>query len=188
MCEGYILGWLDALISISLNPVKTDFNKIQSVHSIQIALRISDEKNKIQSYLLTMVFSLEDEKRIALFIKKHHSGLIILLDKALENHANCPVDFLELKELTNKVISCVDELLTFIKFRFPDYLDVNERVPATCLSATRKDLKQKFERLKKRLNTILSDNGTIDVIFEELNASIACSKNQHVFTFRQIFY
>ena len=188
MCEGYILEWLDALISISLNPVKTDFNKIQSVHSIQIESRIRDEKNKIQTFLLTMVFSLEEEKKIELFIKKHHSGLIMLLDKALENHANCPVDFLELKELTNKVVFCVDELLTFIKFRFPDYLDLNEKVPATCLSAIRKDLKQKFERLKKRLNTNLSDNGTTDLIFEELNASIACSKNQHAFTFRQIFY
>ncbi len=188
MCEGYILEWLDALISISLNPVKTDFNKIQSVHSMQIESRISDEKNKIQTFLLTMVFSLEEKKRIELFIKKHHSSLTILLDKALENHANCPVDLLELKELTNKVIFCVDELLTFIKFRFPDYLDSNERVPATCLLNTKKDLRQKFERLKKRLNANLSDGGTIDIIFQELNASIACSKHQHAFTFRQIFY
>ncbi len=188
MCRGYILEWLDALITVSFNPTRTDFNAIQPVNSIQLKSKIEEEKDKIQTFLKRMVFSMGDEKKIELLIKQYHSGLIILLDQALENHVKCPSKLTELKELTNNLISCVDELLSFVEVRFLDYLSLNERVPATYLSVTKKDLKQRLDKLTENFKRKVSHIGIADIVLHELYAFIGCSKDEHSFIFKEIFY
>ncbi len=188
MCGGYTLEWLDTLITVSLNPVKTDFNAIQPVNSIQLKSKIEGEKDKIKTFLKGMVFSLGDEKKIELLIKQYHSGLIILLDQALENHVKCPAKITELKQLTNDLIACVDELLSFIEVRFLDYLSLNERIPATYLWVTKKDLTQRLDKLKANFKTKASDIGIVDIVLNDLYAFIGCPRDEHSFIFRELFY
>jgi len=188
MCEGYALEWLDALITMSVNPMKTDFNAIQSVCLTALKSKIEEEKDKIQAFLKRMVFSLGDEKRIELLVRQYHSSLIILLDQALENNAKCPAKFPELKELTSKVTLCVDELLSFIELRFLDYLSINERVPATYLAVTKKDINNKLNRLKAKFKDETTDKNIIDIVLHELCAFIGCSRQEHTFNFKELSY
>jgi hypothetical protein len=65
MCGGYVLEWLDTLISVTLNPVKSevgsmlpeDINKLQNL--------IMQEKDKVQSAIKFTVFNLNDETAIS---------------------------------------------------------------------------------------------------------------------------
>ncbi|MES2329805.1 MAG: hypothetical protein V4539_09400 [Bacteroidota bacterium] len=188
MCGGYTLEWLDALITVSLNPVKTDFNAIHPVNSVELKSKIEEEKCKIQSILKRLVFSLGDEKKVALLVKQYHSDLTILLDQALENHAKCPVNLAELKDLTNTLVSTVDELLSFMGIRFLDYLSLNERVSAIYLSITKKDLKQRLNKITAKFKNDKAQARIVDLVLNELHAFIGCSKKEHIFNFKELAY
>lgn len=182
------MEWLDSLIMISVNPMKTDFNAIQSVCLTALKSKIEEEKAKIQVFLKSMVFSLGNEKKIKLLVRQYHSSLIILLDQALENNAKCPTKFIELKELISNLTLCINELLSFIELRFPDYLSINERVPATFLAITKKDLNNKLNRLRAKFKDETTDKNTIDIVLHELSAFIGCSRQEHMFNFKEISY
>lgn len=182
------MEWLDALITVSLNPVKTDFNAIHPVNSVDLKSKVAEEKCKIQSLLKGLVFSLGNEKKIALLVKQYHYDLTILLDQALENHAKCPVNLAELKDLTKCLISSVDELLSFVEIRFSDYLSMNERVSASYLSITKKDLKQRLNKMTAKFKNDTPESVIIDIVLHELHAFIGCSKKEHIFNFKELAY
>ncbi len=105
MCEGYILEWLDTLITVSLDPAKIDFNTSQDMHHSELVSKIADEKNEIQTFLKNIVYAAGDEKKIKLLINQCHSDLIILLDEAMENQLKYPVKNAELNKINGEIIS-----------------------------------------------------------------------------------
>jgi hypothetical protein len=122
MCRRYILEWLDSLITVSLNPAKTDFATVTDEQIKPVLSKLTEEKAKFQSLLKNHVFGLTKEKQIELFLKQYHSALIILLDQALKNSKAIPNKKKALKHLADETITCVDELLSFIEIRFSNYL------------------------------------------------------------------
>lgn len=109
MCGGYVLEWLDTLISVTLNPVKSevgsmlpeDINKLQNL--------IMQEKDKVQSAIKFTVFNLNDETAIKCAIKNYHSSLVSLLDQALENKVQVTEKATSQPVLDN-VVACIEEL------------------------------------------------------------------------------
>lgn len=182
------MEWLDALITVSLNPGKTDFNAIEAVGLPQLKFQIKEEIGKIQSFLKKMVFSLGDEKKIKLLVRQYHSSLIILLDQAIENNAKCPAKCPELKDLISNLTLCVDELLSFIELRFLDYLSINERVPATYLAVTKKDISSKLNKLKAKFKDEATDKDITEIVLHELSSFIGCSRQEHIFNFKELSY
>ena len=58
MCGRYILEWLDSLITVSLNPAKTDLNTLSDGETRSVISKIRDEKEKLLTILKNRLFSL----------------------------------------------------------------------------------------------------------------------------------
>lgn len=51
MMNKYLLEWLDLLISVTLNPSKTDLTAVKDNQIEAIISQITSEKDKVQSFL-----------------------------------------------------------------------------------------------------------------------------------------
>lgn len=140
--QGYALEWLDTLINRSLNPVKTDVSAVQRMNTAEIESRIEEEKQRLKTFIKNTVFSLDNERKISLFIKQYHSGLIQLLERAIENHKECPEKLAKLKSLSKALRACIEDLLCFIENRFYAYLEKAEAVTITHSSAAISEVKE----------------------------------------------
>ena len=69
MCEGYVLEWLDTLISVTLNPLKSEVGSIPPEDINKLQNLIIQEKDKVQSAIKFTVFNLNDETAIKCAIK-----------------------------------------------------------------------------------------------------------------------
>lgn len=144
----YTLEWLDSLITISLNPETTDVAGLSEQEISSIIPRLNEEKSKQKSLLVNYIFGLTDENHIKLLLKQYHSALVVLLDQVLENNKNYPDNRPALKSVTNELIVCVNELLSFIEVRFSKYMSLDERVPITYHALKKEELKPRLEKLK----------------------------------------
>ena len=97
MNGSYTLEWLDYLITISINPFKTNLDAILPEQINYLKLKVEKEKIAQQSFLNNEVFRLFDVKKVKQLINQYHSSLIILLDQAFENYKNISVNKPDLK-------------------------------------------------------------------------------------------
>jgi len=188
MSQNYNIEWLDLLISVTLNPSKTDLSAINDSQLKAIISQIPLEKEKIQSLLKNQVFGITKESQIELLIKKYHSALIILLDEACANKETIPKNTILLRELYNTIITCLDELLSFIEVRFSLYLSLDERVPVTYLLVSKKELRQRLNRLRTKLYKLISDRRLVDIVVNTLCAFTNRPQEDYSVTFRQMLY
>jgi hypothetical protein len=184
----YTLEWLDSLITISLNPEKTDVSAISDQEIKSIVPRLSEEKNKQKSLLINYVFGLTDEKHIELLLKQYHSALVVLLDQALENNKNSPDNRPVLKSITNELIECVNELLSFIEVRFSNYICRDERVPITYHSVKKEELKPRLERLKVIFRKKNVNDEIKSILLNCFNSFINRPKEAVPVTFQEVAY
>ena len=188
MQRKYTLEWIDALVTVTLNPVKSNVAAITSEQAEAIVLRLQEETYSVQILIKNQVFSLNREDKIELIIKQYHSALIILLNQACENrerlHSKNPL----LKNLTKTLISYLDELLSFFEVRFSRYLSLDEMVPATYLSVTKKELRKKLEILKNNLIVQAGDKQLSDLVLNSLYSFINKSRQNYPVTFRKVLY
>ena len=188
MCGRYTLEWLDSLITVSLNPDKTDVATITDEQIKSAISRIAEEKDKQQSLLKSQVFGLMKEKQIELLLKQYHSALIVLLDQALQNHTYAPGKKPALKILTGELITCLGELLSFIEVRFSTYLCLDERVPVTNHAVTQKEIEQRVDRLKTRLPRQVADDRITTIVLDCLYSFINPPKEGYPVTFQAVAY
>jgi hypothetical protein len=187
MTQTYLLEWLDLLVTFTLNPNKTDVNEITSVQSKAIIEKTIEQTIAIQSQFKIKVYSLNKEKQIKIIVRNYHSELIILLDSIIERTHNVEFERNDIKQVTNTVISCLDELLSFIETRFSDYLSLDVRVPATYLTVSNKKIRQKLDKLKKSSIAGVNDQKVTEIVFDNLYSFVNTKKNKKI-TFRQVLY
>ncbi|SDW14129.1 hypothetical protein SAMN05444410_101330 [Hydrobacter penzbergensis] len=188
MCGGYTLGWLDSLITVSLNPEKTDLNTLSDEEICSVISKISEEKEKLLTILKNQIFGLTKEKQIALLVNQSHSLLIILLDQVLKYRKEQTLNKRRLKDLYNILITSLEELLSFIEVRFFAYLSLNERVPVTYLAVTGKELKQRVDKLKTKLLGQETNKELADIVLNSLYGFINRLKEDFPVTFRELLY
>ncbi len=184
----YTLEWLDTLITVFLNPAKTDVDSIKPEQILYIKTRIEEEKIQYQSFLKNQVFSLLDEHKIEVLIKQYYSALILILDQALQNESY--VLFKKnssIKEIQISLIKLLEELLSFIETRFLHYISSEQRVPATYLLVAKEELKVKVGSLKPKLEKQVKNRTLTDIVFNTLNTFLSLSNNIPV-TLREILY
>ena len=114
MCGGYVLEWLDTLVSVTLNPEKSEIRQIVPEDLNKLHNLIIQERDKGQAAIKTLVFNLNDEAAIRCTIKNYHSSLVSLLDQALENKVRFPDNSTSITVLDSS-ITCVEELLFLIE-------------------------------------------------------------------------
>ncbi len=185
MCGRYTLEWLDFLITVSLNPAKTDLNSLSDEEIRSVISKVTDEKGKLITAVKSQLFSLTKEKQIALSVNQNHSSLIILLDQVLKYPETQKVS---LNELYNTLIFSLEELLSLIEVRFFTYLNLNERVPATYLAATGRELQQRVDKLKIKLLGRKSDRELTDIVLNSLYSFINRLKQDFPVTFQELLY
>jgi len=188
MCERYALECLDSLITVSLNPAKTDLNTLSDEEIRSVISKITEEKEKLLTVLKNQIFGLTKEKQIALLVNQSHSSLIILLDQVLKYQKTQGVDRPYLSDLYKTLITCLEELLSFIEVRFLAYLSLNERVPMTYLSITGKELKQRVDKLKIKLLGQETNKQLANIVLNSLYSFISRLKEGFPVTFRELLY
>lgn len=186
MWNGYVLQWLDTLVTITLNPAKSPITSATTADVAEIQNQLMIEKDKIEAVIKSTVFNLDDDAKIRSSVKKYHSSLIALLDQAIENQAQLSAPA-SLKQLTGSIVSGIDEMLFLIESRFISYLDIEERVPATYLALVKKELIKKLSSVSKKLQPYRPYQPAFDIMKKELELFLNSSAKQSC-TFRQLFY
>lgn len=187
MCGGYVLEWLDTLISVTLNPVKSEIGPILPEDINKLQNLIIHEKDKVQAAIKFTVFNLNDEAAIKCVVKNYHSSLVSLLDQALENKIQVAENSI-FKQILDYIISCVEELLFLIERRFTSYLGMDERVPATYLTLLKKELLKRLPRVAKKHREQQHLLPVFDIIVRELEVLLNLPSDKHTHTFREMFY
>lgn len=188
MCGRYTLEWLDSLITVSLNPEKTDLNTLSDEEISSVISKITNEKEKLLTILKNQIFGLTKEKQIAILVNQSHSSLIILLDQVMKFPKIRNLNRSSLKDLHNSLVSTLEELLSFIELRFLPYLSLNERVPVTYLAVTGKELKQRVDKLKIKLLAQEANNQLANIVLASLYSFINRLKEDFPVTFRELLY
>jgi hypothetical protein len=122
MTQAYLLEWMDLTVTSTLNPNKTDLTMITLLQSRAIIKKATEQTFLIQSQFTVQVFSLTNEKQIKILVGNYYSSLLFLLDRITEINNSNELHRDNLKEVTATLISCLDELITFIESRFANYL------------------------------------------------------------------
>jgi len=187
MSEGYVLEWLDTLVTVTLNPVRNKIDVSVPGDIAKITDQVALQKNKVQAAIKSTVFNLNDEAKIRCLIKKYHSSLITLLDQALEDLAlvkgNVP-----LRQVLDIIVTCIDELLSLIEHRFTSYLSVDERVPATYLVVLKKELNKRLSDVDKRLRDYEAYLPTFKILKQELEKFLNQPSDKHTYIIQEILY
>lgn len=187
MIQNYPLEWLDSLITLTLNPKKMYFQDITKEDAQALSEKATIETLHIQSELKNKVFSLTKESQVKLLVRKYHSALIILLDSVIEHQKNELFKKSELVNITKTLISCLDEILSFIETRFANFLSLEERVPPTYLEVSKVELRMKLDRIRKRLVTEVADVRFTDIVLGNLYNFINTKKDPPT-SFRELLY
>jgi hypothetical protein len=187
MCEGYVLEWLDTLVTVTLNPAKSKIDVAVPVDIAKIKDQVICQKNKVQTAIKSTVFNLNDEAKIRCLIKKYHSSLITLLDQALEDLALIK-NSKPLREVLDTIIACIDELLSLIEHRFTSYLSIDERVPATYLAVLKKELIKRLLSVDKSLRDYETYLPSFKILKQELERFLIQPSDKHTYIFQEILY
>ncbi|MGV8135985.1 MAG: hypothetical protein AB2L20_12280 [Mangrovibacterium sp.] len=187
MNEGYVLEWLDDLVTIRLNPEITGVGTIQDDDIADLPRSIAIEKHKIKGRIKVFVFSVQNELQAKSGIKLYHSSLVALLDQATENHVNRSKNP-EIDQVYDALIACINELIIFIENRFSFYLDAHERLPLTYFYRIKNEL---LSRIPQISNTLISHpefSPGSDIFIQALLNYLDLKERQRSFTPRDTVY
>lgn len=187
MYEEYRLEWLDTLTTVSLNPTKTDLEKLLPEQITNLRSRLEEEKTAHRFFLNKKAFGLLEEKKIQAFVNQYHAALVVLLDQALENKKRIPSEKASLGQLVHELILCLNELIIFIETRFFTFLNLNERASITCLSLAKQEVKQRLAQLKPKLENV-SDGRALAIVLKSLHAFTKEEDEHYTVTFKEILY
>ena len=89
--------------------------------------------------------------------------------------------------ISESIINTLDDLLYFIENRYPNYLNLDERVPVPYLLVARKEILLKIGRLSKKKTTTSDVNQVFQIVVDALTASNQINAG-HKITYREVLY
>lgn len=187
MGEGYVLEWLDTLISVKLNPVKTNVTLLNSEDIISFRNCFQNEKNKIMNAIKSLVFRIDDESKIKSAIKLYYCSLIVLLDQALKNQIQNS-EYPQLKQVSEEVIVIINDILFLIENRFGNYLGVQIRLPITYLEPVVKELLTRITEVEQQLNNYPAFKPVAAITIQVLKNFLNYPSAEHSVTFQEVEY
>lgn len=187
MPQTYPLQWLDALVSVTLNPRKDFVRSITTEEIAIISENILKETLRLQAHLNTQFFILNTETEIRLLVQKYHSALIVLLDNAVDYKKEDLFKSSGFSEVMTVLVNSLDDLLSFIETRFSNYLSFDERVSAAYLSVSQKEIRLRLDQLKKKLIKEVDDKCITVIVLGSLYAFVN-TNNSYEITYRELLY
>src|SRR5690606_38318342 len=145
----YPLEWLDLIITVTLNPAKTNVETISPEQAGGLCARMDKEVSHLKSLLKNRVFSLTKQRKIRLIIRHYHSTLILYFVHAIQNgkpSISIPDDLIAVHK---QAVSALHELLLFIELRFATCLRMYKRVPVGYVAVTREEPGLKLAAVRK---------------------------------------
>ena len=188
MCCRYTLEWLDSLITVSLNPAKTNLGGILPEQIVYIKSKIEEEKTRHQTFVRNKVFSLLEDSKIEVLIRQYYSTIVILLNQAHYNKDHVLIKKNDLKEVQTLIIQSLEEMLSFIEIRYSKYLSLDERAPITYLLITKKELSKQVIVLKGELQKRIEDKQLFKIVFSTIDTFLANFSNDVPVSLRETLY
>ncbi len=128
ICVGWVLEWLDSLITGSLNPEKNDLNGLSDEDIYCIATRVKEEKERLLVNLKKQLFSLRKKKHAVFLVNQLHSSFIVLMNQVLKHQKDQKLNRQSFGELYSALISVFQESLSFIELHFIAYLKTDQSI------------------------------------------------------------
>ncbi|MEL1254066.1 hypothetical protein AAEO57_09790 [Flavobacterium sp. DGU38] len=187
MTQPYLLEWLDSVVTLNLNPKKSDVSKLTPLQSKAIINKAMQETQIIQAQFTIQVFSLKKEKCIKVLVRNYHSALISLWDQLFEINDTELLDRQDLKEVAATLLGLMDELLSFVESRFSQFLTLDTRIPVSYLTISNKKTKQRLDKLRSSLFFDKDEKMLVDIVFNILYCFVNSKKKSKI-TFREMLY
>lgn len=184
----YPLEWLDSLVLQHFNPAKTDVARLSESDLALISNNIVLECSRIQVRVKNEIFAMKRKRQIRLLVRKYHATLIFLMDNMVESCSTDPFQMPILCSTANGVVSCLDELLSFLENRYAAYLNLDEKAPVSYLLVSRKEMGLKLKKIMQR--ELMKDEGDQEIFklaADELKSALSL-QNRSRTTFRQVLY
>jgi hypothetical protein len=187
MQQIYTLEWLDLVVSVTLNPAKTDPGALDSSQAEMIIAKVHEESSHLRAVLKQRTFTLFSRKKIELLIKQYHSNLVVLLDIVYENTHQIGQEYVLTRRICQSVIDCIEGLLNFLEKSFGEYIGLDERVPAAYLAQIKRDLRGRTDLVKIKLISGVGNKNLTDILLHALY-SFTNEPQKRVVTYREVFY
>ena len=188
MCCRYTLEWLDSLITVSLNPAKTNLGAILPEQILYIKARIEEEKTKHQTFVRNKIFSLLEDSKIKVLIRQYYSTIVILLKQAHYNKDHILIKNPDLKEVQTIIIQGLEEMLSFIEIRYSNYLSLDQRAPITYLLITKKQVGKQIAALKVEMQKRIEDKLLLQIVFSSIDTFLANLSSDVPVSLREVLY
>lgn len=119
----YSLEWLDALISVTLNPARPYRRELRAEDIALLSEKVSVESQQVEHELNDKVFALYKDSQVRHLVQKYHTALTHLKKQAMGYlKGESAAGFDPFRELEERIVSSVSNLLTFIEQRYSHYL------------------------------------------------------------------
>lgn len=187
MNQTYLLEWLDSVVTLNLNPKKSDINKLTPLESKAIISKALHETEFIQTQFTIRVFSLNKEKHIKVLVRNYHSALINLWDQLIVISEDIDSERMDLKEVATALLTALDELFNFLESRFSDFISLDSRIPISYLNISNKKMKLKIDKLRTSIHIDTTEKMLAEIVFNTLYCFVNSKKNKKV-TFREMLY
>jgi len=186
MQRKYTLEWLDFVVTVTLNPTKTDLTTITVNQTSSIITMAEDEKDRIQNELKIQIYALQNQSEIELLVRRYHSDLVILLDQLYANHVAIGPCEIHLDKVFKSAMDYLKELISFIEDRYGKFLGLDERIPFTYLHLCREEIRKQLESLKVKLFRRISDKTLTGIVFDTLQDFV--NGERRPATLREVLY
>ena len=146
---------------------------------------VNADIERLQKTFIREVFSLKNEKFVQLYIQNHQSALISLSDNIFKNlvhseskNTHPKTDDFSVSDLQKLICRKIDNLLLFIRTRFPNFFNHDHEIPKHFQLEVQKELIENNQELYYRVES--ENNCTLlDISFyplkkiQESNASVS---------------
>ncbi|GLU56234.1 hypothetical protein [Dyadobacter frigoris] len=168
MKSNYIFEWLDVLVTITLNPSKTDFPLVPQQQIDLLDKTIATQKQTWKTLFKSEIYAVKNQEQMQLLLRRYHSDFIVLLDQAHENYIVSSQHPTSLHPVVGVIVNILEELLAFIEGRYGKFLALDQRVPVTYLERSKEEIRKGLDRLKKKLFDRLTDKILKGIVYDTL--------------------
>lgn len=185
--KDYSLQWLDLVITVTLNPLKTQMGFISNQQTDILTSEARIQTEKIRYLLKGHFLAVHSNTKSKRIVRRYYLALSRLLDIAHE-YAPSLSDALEhVQKAYLSVIECVCELLTFIEDCFGEVINGNDPLPDMYLTRMQREIESRMHPCKESLLACLQDKLLIDIVFHALESFVS-GNHGRVITFKEADY
>ncbi|QGY45746.1 hypothetical protein GM418_19340 [Maribellus comscasis] len=112
---------------------------------------------------------------------------VSMLEQALQNQTQT-FKYPQLNTTLNKLVICINEILSLIENRFTVFIDPNERIPKPHYESVKKELLQRILAIEKQLNCYPAFKSAAEIMIRVLVNFLNCPPSKHSVTFQEIEY